>query len=159
MRHLAATCTLILSLLCACSSSESGSGTLAPVAQASMFFERELPFCGPASSDKIVLGYYGDKLLDTTVHLYILCQGKDTVFRDAWKSQLFLQGAELDLADSLATDLVHTRMRSLLDGPGSAASDSLPCPAKAFSYSVQTHQRCIAWSPEQGKSVLLHRRD
>lgn len=159
MRHLAAISTLILSLLCACTSPEPGNGQHAPVAQASMFFERELPFCSPATTDKVVLGYYGDRLLDTTVHLYILCQGKDTVYRDAWQSRLFLQGAELELTDSLATELVHTRMRDLLDGKQPMQADSLPCPTGAFSYAVQTHQRCIAWSGGKGKAELLRQLD
>lgn len=159
MRHLAAIATSIALLLSACSGTDDASTHHVPVAPASMFFERELPFCGPTSADKIVIGYYGPSVLDTTVHLYVLCQGKDTIFHDAWESALFLDKAELVLPDSSATALVHNRMRDLLDGKNAATPDSLPFPAGAFSYAVQTHQRCVVWSASTSKADVLLQRD
>ncbi len=159
MRHLAAIAISTALLLTACSDTGPGDVHHAPVAPASMFFERELAFCSPAPADKIVIGYYGASVLDTTVHLYVLCQGKDTVFHDSWDSELFLQAGENGLADSVATDRVHTRMRDLLAGKLALAGDSTACAKAAFSYAVQSHQRCIAWSADAAKVDLLVQHD
>lgn len=159
MRHLAAIAISTALLLTACSDTGPGEVHHAPVTPASMFFERELAFCSPAPADKIIIGYYGASVLDTTVHLYVLCQGKDTVFHDSWDSQLFLQAGESGLADSVATDRVHTRMRDLLAGKYPLPGDSVSCGAAAFSYAIQSHQRCIAWSAEAAKVDLRFQHD
>jgi hypothetical protein len=158
MRPLAAIATLIALLLSACSNGATNGDTHVPVAPASMFMERELAFCGNIPKDKVVIGYYGASVIDTSVHLYILQQGKDTVFHDTWQSNLFLQTDEYALPDSVVSKRIHERMRSLI-GYQDPAADSLACAPPAFKYAVQTRQRCVAWSAGQGKVNILFQHD
>lgn len=145
---------LLVFLLSACGSTPTEPTDKVPVAPASMFFEREYPFCGAAAQDKFVLGYHGNRLRDTTVHLYVICHDGDTVYHDTWEAALFLNPVDSSLSDSLATDKIHAQMRALIDGKLPMAVDStlnLAAGPLAFSYAAGSHGHLIEWSEETGK--------
>lgn len=148
----------------ACLNPEPGDQDRVPVAPTSMFFEEPHNFCSDVIQDRILVGYFGEDLLETEVHFYVICHKGDTVFKDKWPSSAYFDGVEQDFPnDSDKINFVQQRMRAMVIGttdiPEVPVSDSL---AKAkqfgpqFSYQVGADRtRTIAFSRSDKKVVVL----
>ena len=138
---LGAVCMVLLS---ACTSSTTeGGGAKVPVPPASMFFEREYNFCSEMIQDRFTIGYYGNNVLESPVHFYIVCHRGDTIFQDTWPGHAFLTGVPDSLsgtADSSKVAYVHAAMLDLIEGRMPAPADSLisatAARGRTFSYQV-----------------------
>lgn len=147
----------------ACLSPESGDQDKVPVSPSSMFFEKPHNFCSDVIEDRILVGYFGEDLLDTEVFFYVICHKGDTVFKDNWPSSAYFEGTERSFPnDSAKVEFVQGRMRDMVIGienmPEVTVSDSMAQAMELgpqFSYRVGSAlKRTIAYS-RTGKKVIV----
>ncbi len=82
---------LILSLVfAACGGSDSTEPDKVPVPPSSMFMVRNYHFCPDEKTDRFLMGYYGNKPLDTLIYFYIVVNSGDTIYQDQWPSKSML---------------------------------------------------------------------
>ncbi|HHG86039.1 MAG TPA: hypothetical protein ENJ82_14925 [Bacteroidetes bacterium] len=101
-------------LIVACQPKGEGAERM-PVKPASMFFERAYNFCSDRIQDRFLIGYFGNEILNSQIHFYVVCHRGDTIYHDSWPATAFL--GELDApSDSVRIASIRKEMLAFVNG-------------------------------------------
>ena len=153
-------CASLILLFNACLSPGNGNSEKVPVEPSSMFFERAHHFCSDHIEDRFLIGYYGDALLNNSIHLFVVSHKGDTIYRDEWKAEEFLPAESASNSKEDQVDLLEKRMRSLVETSPEAGDTSDVSVREmklgpVFAYSVNGEDRKIAFSRARKAVVVL----
>ena len=149
-------CLILLFVLNGCMPQGNGNSEKVPVGPSSMFFERTHHFCSDHMEDRFLIGYFGDALLDTTIHLFVVSHLGDTIYHDSWEADAFLTEWEGPKDEQAQVSFLEERMQAVV---GATPADS-PEPVSesygpVFDYSVNGAARRITFCRDKKKVVVL----
>lgn len=116
-----------------------------PVPPSSTFMVRNYNFCSPESTDRFLVGYYGQEVTDTLVYFYIVSSHGDTLHQDHWPATELVSGQSKQDSDA-----VMEAMKAMIDVK---PNDATVCDVAGKSYSYVG--RTIGFCPTDKSVVKL----
>jgi|GEM_PF-3913840 len=131
-------------LLWACGGSEPEQGKV-PVPPSSTFMVRNYNFCSPETTDRFLVGYYGQEVADTLIYFYIISSHGDTLHQDQWPAVDLVSGEE-----NQGSEAIIDAMKAMIDVK---PSDATVCDVAGRKYSYV--DRTIGFCPTDKSVVKL----